>query len=136
MLGSGFEMRHAVLLELGLEATDPAPGGVLPAVVGEQLLGRLKLADRYPVHFDDRRRRGTAEEIRAHDEAGVVIQEGDEVGVPAAEPEGEDVRLPHLIGRGPLEETWPGEVALLGRSGLRHQLRRVQVPAHRFRAGR
>jgi hypothetical protein len=135
VLRTGFEVRHAILFEFRLEATDAAPGGVLAAVVGEHLLGRLELADRDSIDLDHRGSRGTAEEIRADDEPRVVVHEGDEIGVTTAEPEGEDVRLPHLVGRGPLEEARAGEIALLGRSGLRHQLRSVQVPAHRLRAG-
>jgi len=136
VLRSGLEVRHAILFEFGFEATDAAPGGVLASVVGEHLLGRLELADRDAIDLDYGGRRGTAEEIRADDEPRVIIEEGDEVGVPPAEPEREDVRLPHLIGRGPLEEPRAGQVPLLGWSAFGHQLRRVQVPAYRFRAGR
>ena len=120
MLRTRLEMRHAILFKLGLEAADTAPGGVLAAIIGEHLLGRLELADRHPIDFDHRRRRGTAEQIRADDEPRVIIHEGDEVGISAAQPEGEDVGLPHLIGRGPLEETRAGEIALFARRGLRH----------------
>jgi hypothetical protein len=136
VLRARFEMRHAILLELGFEATDAAPGGVLPPVIGEHLLGRLELADRDAIDLDHRGGCRTAEEIRADDEPRVIIEEGDEVGVASAQPEREDVRLPHLIGRGPLEETRAGEVALLGWRAFGHQLRRVQVAAHRLRAGR
>lgn len=135
MLRARLEMRHAILFEFGLETADAAPGGVLATVVGEHLLGRLELADRHAVNLDHRRRRGTAEQVGPDDEPRVVIQEGDEVGVPPAQAEGEDVGLPHLIGRGPLEETGTGNIALLGWRGLRHQLRGVQMPAHRLRAG-
>jgi hypothetical protein len=120
MLRTGFEMRHAILFEFGLETADAPPGGVLAAVIGEHLLGRLELADRHPVDLDHCGRRGTAEQIRPDDEPRVIIHEGDEIGIAPAQPEGEDVSLPHLIGRGPLEETRTGEVALFGRGGLRH----------------
>jgi hypothetical protein len=120
MLRAGFEMRHAILFEFGLETADAPPGGVLAAVIGEHLLGRLELAHRDAVHLDHCGRRGTAEQIRADDEPRVIIHEGDEVSVPPAQAEGEDVGLPHLIGRGPLEETRAGEITLLGRGGLRH----------------
>jgi hypothetical protein len=136
VLRAGLEVRDAILLELGLEAADPAPGGILAAVVGEHLLGRLELADGHPIDFDHRCSRGTAEEIRADDEPRVVVHEGDEVGVTAAQPEGEDIRLPHLIGRGAFEEARAGEIALFGRGTFRHQLRRVQMSAHRLRTGR
>jgi hypothetical protein len=136
MLRAGFEVRHAILFELGLETADAAPGGVLAAIVGEHLLGRLELADRHPIDFDHRGGRGTAEQIRADDEPRVIIHEGDEVGVTPPEAEGEDVGLPHLIGGGPLEETRAGEIALFGRGRLRHQLGCMQMLAHGLRTGR
>jgi hypothetical protein len=61
MLRPRLEVRHAILFEFGLEATDAAPGGVLAAVVSEHLLGWLKLADRDAIDFNHGRRRGTAE---------------------------------------------------------------------------
>ena len=85
MLRAGFEMRHAILLEFGLEAADAAPGGVLATIVGEHLLGRLELADGDPVHLDHRRGRGTAEQVRADDEPRVIIHERDEVGIAPAQ---------------------------------------------------
>lgn len=136
MLRARFEMRHAILLELGLEPADAAPGGVLAAVVREHLLGRLELADGDAIDLNHRCGGGTAEQVRADDEPRVIIQEGDEIGVAPTQPEGEDIRLPHLIGRGALEEARAGEVALFGRSAFRHQRRGVQVAAHRLRAGR
>jgi hypothetical protein len=84
MLRTRFEVRHAILFEFGLEAADSTPGGILAAVVGEHLLGRLELADGDAIDLDHRCRRGTAEEIRAHDEPRVIIHEGDEVSVPPA----------------------------------------------------
>ena len=136
MLRSRLEVRDAILFEFGLETADAPPGGVLPPVVGEHLLGRLKLADGDAIDFDDCGGGGTAEQICADDEPRVIIHKRDEVSVTPAQPEREDVRLPHLIGRGPLEEARAGEVALFGRSAFGHQLRRVQVATHRLRAGR
>ena len=69
VMRTGLEVGHTILLELGLEAAGAAPGGVLAAVVGEHLLGRLILTHRDAIHLDHRGRRGTAEEIRADDEA-------------------------------------------------------------------
>lgn len=120
MLRARLEMRHAIFFEFGLETADAPPSSILAAVIGEHLLGRLELADRHPIDLDHRGGGGTAKQIRADDEPRVIIQEGNEVGVPPAQAEGEDVGLPHLIGRGPLEETGTGEVALLGRGGFRH----------------
>jgi hypothetical protein len=104
----------AILLQLRFEAGGPAPGGVLAPVIGEHLFGGLELADGLPVDLNDRLSGGTAEQIGADDEARVIIQEGDDIGVTAAQTEGEDVRLPHLIGCGALEEAGPGEIAPFG----------------------
>lgn len=136
VLRPGLEVRDAILLEFGAEATGAAPGSVLAAIVREHLLGRLEIAGGDPIDLDDSLGRGTAEQVRADDEAGVIIHEGDEVGVTAAEAEGEDVRLPHLIGRGPLEEAGPREVALLGRQRGRHEMSLVQALPHRLGTGR
>ena len=57
-------------------------------------------------------RRLAAKHVQPHHVAGVVIQEADQVGVLAPQPEGEDIGLPHLVGRGALEEAWPGGITL------------------------
>jgi hypothetical protein len=136
VMRAALDVADAVLLELRLEPAGAAPGGVLAAVVGEHLLGRLILADGHPVDLDHRRRRGAAEQVRPHHEPGVVVQEPNEVGVAPAQPEGEDVRLPHLVGRGPLEEAGPREVLGPGRLGGGHEPLPVQPLAHRLRTGR
>jgi len=135
MMRPGFEVRHAVFLKFGFKPRRAAPGGVLPSIVGQHLLGWLELADTLPIHFDHRLRRRTAEQIRCSDKAGVVIEESDEVRILATQSEGEDVRLPHLIGRSPFEEPWPGHVPSLGCRRFIHQLRLMQTRAHRFGAG-
>lgn len=135
MLRAAFDVNDAVLLQFGFEAGSAAPGGVLAAVVGEHLLGRLILADGHAVDLDGGRRRGAAEQIEADEVTGIIIEEGDEVGIAPAEPEGEDVALPELIGRGALKETGASEVALFGRRSRRHQPGLVQSLAHSLRAG-
>ena len=135
MLRAAFEVLDPVLAQLGFKARSAAPGGVLPAIIGEHLFGRLKLTHPHPIHFNHCCGRWTAEQIGAGDEARVIIQERDQVGVLASQPESEDVRLPHLIGRGPLEETGPRKVALLFRRRRLHEAGLVQFLAHRLRAG-
>jgi hypothetical protein len=135
MVRTALEVGDAVLFEFGLEAAGAAPGRVLTAIVGEHFLGRLELARRHPIDFDHGVGRGTAEQVCPHDEPRVIVQEGDEVGVTPAQPEGEDIRLPHLIGRGPFEETGPGDIALPGRWRWPHQFGPVQVRSHRLGAG-
>jgi hypothetical protein len=61
MMWARFEVRHAILFELGLEAADAAPVGVLATIVGEHLLGRLELTNRHAIHFNHRVGRGAAE---------------------------------------------------------------------------
>jgi len=136
MLGPALEVGHAILLQFGFEAAGAPPTGVLATVVGEHLLGRTKLAGGDAVDFDHRLGRGAAEQIRARDEPGIIIHEGDEVGVTAAQSEGENVRLPHLVGCGPFEETRAGDVALLLLLLRRHQIGLMQPTTHRLRAGR
>lgn len=136
VLWARLEVRDAILLKFGAEAAGAAPGSVLAAVVREHLLGRLELAGGDPIDLDDSLGRGTAEQVRADDEPRVIIEEGDEVGVTAAEAKREDVRLPHLIGRGPLEEAGPRDVPLLGRQRGRHEMSLVQALAHRLGTGR
>jgi hypothetical protein len=135
MMRARFEVSDAILLQLGFETGGAAPGGVLSAIVGEHLFGRFELGDGLAIDFDHRLRGGTAEQIGADDKARVIIEERDDVSVTAAQPEREDVRLPHLIGRGPLEETGSGEITPFGRSLLRHEPGFVQFGPHRLGAG-
>jgi len=41
----------------------------------------------------------------------MIVDETDEVGVLASQPEGEDIGLPHLVGRGAFEEARLGGIA-------------------------
>ncbi len=41
----------------------------------------------------------------------MIVDEADEVGVLAPQPEGEDIGLPHLVGRGAFEEARLGGIA-------------------------
>jgi hypothetical protein len=136
VMGPAFDVADAVLFELRFEAARAAPGGVLATVVGEHLLGRLIFADGHPVDFNDRRGGGAAEQVRTDDKPGIVIEEGDQVSVTTAEPEGEDVRLPHLVGGGPFEETGAGEVLGPNWLGRWHQPLAVQSGANRLGTGR
>jgi hypothetical protein len=111
MMRTGFEVVGAVLFHLGLEAGGAPPVDELPTVIGEHLFGRLIFARRHPKHLQHVFGRVAAKQIGPHDEPGIVIHERDDIGIPPAQPEGEDVGLPHLMGRGPFEEPGPGEVA-------------------------
>ena len=136
MMRAGFDVRHPILLEFRFEAAGAAPTGVLAAVVGEHLLGRLELARRHAIDFDHRLRRGAAEQVRAHDEPRVIIHEGDEIRVTSAQSEREDVRLPHLVGRGPFKETGPGDITLFTGWTIPHEIGFMQPLANGLRTGR
>jgi hypothetical protein len=101
---------HPILAELGLEPGGPAPAGELPALVGEQLLRDAVLRHRPAIDLQDVLCRLAAEDVQSHHVAGVIVEEADEVGVLAAQAEGEDVGLPELIRRGALEEARPRRI--------------------------
>jgi hypothetical protein len=103
---------HTILPQLGLEAGRAPPAGVLPALIGEHLLGYAVLRHRPAVDLQHVLRRLAAEDVQPHHVAGVIVEKADEVGVLAAQPEGEDVGLPQLVGRGALEEARPGGITL------------------------
>jgi hypothetical protein len=95
----------------------------------------LELADALPVDFDDGVSGGTAEEIGGRDETRIIIEEGDEIGIAAAESESEDIRLPHLVGSSALEEARAGEVAALGFGNRIDERGGMQTLADGLRAG-
>src|SRR5919198_116962 len=111
MMRPALDVDDVILFHLPLKATAPAPTGVLAPVIGQHFLGRLILARRYPVNFDHRLRRRTAEEIRPHHETRIIVQKSNQVSVTTPQAKGEDVALPHLVRRGPLKETRPDQVA-------------------------
>jgi hypothetical protein len=136
VMGAGLDMGDAVFLEFGGEAAGAPPGGVLAAVVGEHLARGFELGDGDAIDLDDGLGGGAAEEVGSDQVAGVVIEEGDEVGIAAAQPESEDVRLPHLVGGGPLEEARAGDIALFLFGRGRHELGLLEALAHGAGAGR
>jgi hypothetical protein len=134
MVGPALQVVHPVLLELGLEAGGAPPAGKLPALVGEQLLGHAVLRHRPAVNLQDMLGRLTTEDVEPHHVAGVIVEEADQVGVLAAQPEGEDVGLPELIGRGALEEARPGRIPPGFGARRLEELLRVEGTAHRLPA--
>jgi hypothetical protein len=103
---------HPILPQLRLEPGGPAPTGVLAALIGEHFFGHTVLRHRPAIDLQDVLRRLAAKDVQPHHVAGVIVEEPDEVGVPAAQPEGEDVGLPQLVRRGALEEARPGGIPL------------------------
>ncbi|HZY05834.1 MAG TPA: hypothetical protein VFF02_20275 [Anaeromyxobacteraceae bacterium] len=134
MVGAALQVVHVVLPELGLEAGGPPPAGELPALVGEELLGEAVLGHRPAVDLEDVLCRLAAEDLEPHHVAGVVVEEANEIGVLAAELEGEDVGLPELVRGRPLEGAGRGRVARRLGFLLPEQVLRMQRAAHRLPA--
>ncbi|MBL8111886.1 MAG: hypothetical protein JNK60_03305 [Acidobacteria bacterium] len=92
-----------LLLELGLAP----PRGVLAALIGEDLARRAEGRDTPAQRFHDESRALVVRQGVRYDEARMVVHEGGDIDplVPP-EQESEDVRLPELVGLGPLEAPW------------------------------
>ena len=127
---------NPILRQFVLEPRLAVPGGILPPIVGEHFLGRPILADRRAIDFQHVLGGLTAKQIQPDDVARVVIDEPDQVGVLTPEPKREDVRLPHLIGRRPLEEPRFGRIALRLLLARMDELLLVQRAPHRLSAAR
>jgi len=134
VVGSALQVVDMVLLELGLEAGRAPPTGELPALIGEHLLRDAVLRHRPAVDLQHVLRRLAAKDLQPHHVAGVIIQKADEVGVLAAQPEGEDVGLPELVRRGALKGAGRGGVVRGLGSSLLEQGLFVEGAAHRLPA--
>jgi hypothetical protein len=110
MVWTALEVSDAALLELGLKAGGPPPCRVLAAIVSEHLLGRIILTHGSAEHFQDILSGLAAEDIGANQEPGIIIHETNQVGIAAAQPKGEDIRLPHLVWGGSFEEAGPHQI--------------------------
>jgi len=81
-------------------------------LIGEHLFGHAILRYGPAVDLQDVLRRLTAKHLQPYHVAGVIIQKADQVGVLASQPKGEDIGLPHLVGRGALKEARLGRIPL------------------------
>jgi hypothetical protein len=91
------EVVHVVAGQLLLELGLPAPSGVLPAVVGEQLLRNPVVAHRLAVTLDDVRRVGAAIQVQPGHVARIVVEKADDIPGLALQREGRDIALPELV---------------------------------------
>jgi len=104
MLRSGADMPDAETPELPLKVRLAAPRRVLPAVVGQKLLGGTVLGNATRQRFHHELRALVVCQRVAHDEARVVVHECCQVHpLVASQQKRKDVRLPQLIRRGALE---------------------------------
>lgn len=136
VVGLALKVGDPILAKFRLEPTDASPIGILAPVVGEHFLRWIELADGAAIYLDDRLGRRAAKQIGPHNETRVIVLERDEVGVSPPKAEGEDVRLPHLVGSGALEKPRTGDVALFGRWARIHEASLMELRTNRFRTGR
>ena len=136
MMGPALDVMNPILAQFRFKARGPAPAGVLASLIGEHLFGHAILGHRRAVHLQDVLGRLAAKDVHSYQVAGEIIHETDQVSVLAAQAEGEDVGLPHLVGRGALKKARLGGIAArLGFSFLQ-QLLLVQRAANRLPAHR
>ena len=148
MVGTTADMLDPVPCQFLLELGFPVPARVLPPIVRQHLLGCPVRSHATPKHLHQIVGRLATEYFQGRDVPGMVVDEPDQVGIPArpqpfgrpdsfpAKLEGKDIALPHLIGRGTLEKA---RLRRVGRCLLlfgRDELFAVQSLAHRFRARR
>jgi hypothetical protein len=117
----GADVFDTVFLQLLLEARFAPPVGVLPAVVGQHLLGHPVLGYPSAVGLQHMLGRLAAVQPQGRHVAAVIVDEADQVGVVASQPDGQNVALPQLVRPGPLEKPRLGRVLLGFDRGLLHQ---------------
>ena len=95
MLRAGADVPDAKTPQLALEVRLAAPGRVLPAVVGQKLLGGPVLGNASRKRFHHELRALVVRQRVTHDEARVVVHEGRQVDpLVASQQERKNVRLP------------------------------------------
>ena len=136
MMRPAFNVMDSILAQLRLESRGPSPTGILAPLIGEQFFGHAILGHRRAVHLQDVLGRLAAKDVHSYQVAGEIIHETDQVGVLPSQAEGEDVGLPHLVGRRALKEAGLGGIAARFRLPLLQQLLLVQRAANRLPAHR
>jgi len=131
---SALDVVNPILAQLRLEARGPAPTGILTALIGEHLFGHPILGHRRAVHLQDVLGRLAAKDVYPYQVTGVVIHKADHVGVLPSQTEGEDIGLPHLVGRGALKEARLGWISRRLGFPLLQQLLLVKRAANRLPA--
>jgi len=128
-------MLDAVFLQLLLEAGLPPPVGVLPAIVGQHLLGDPVVGHRPAVGLKHMLGGLASVQPQGGNVAAVVVDEADQVGVVAPEPDGQDIALPELVRPGPLKKPRLRRVLLRLDRGLLHEPPRGKGLVNRGGAG-
>ena len=130
------EVVDPVLAQLRLEPGGPPPTRILAPLIGEHFFGHAVLRHRRAVHLQDVLGCLAAKQVQSHHVAGVIIQKSNQIAVLASQPEGEDVGLPQLVGRGALKEARLLGIALRFGFPFLEQLLLLQRAANRFPAHR
>ncbi len=130
VLGPALDVPDALPPQLLLEFRLPPPRRVLSPLVGQHLLRRPVRRDAARQRLHHQRRPLVVRQRPRHQEARVVVHEGCQVQpLVASQEKREDVRLPHLVGRRPLEA--PRAVFARRRRLARlEETRVVQDPPH------
>jgi len=104
MMGPALHMLDAVALQLRLELRRSTPGGVLSALVGEDLPRRPVVCDATGQRLQHQYASLVVRHRQAHEIPGVIVQERRHIDalVPAQQ-ERKEVRLPQLVRLGTLE---------------------------------
>jgi hypothetical protein len=104
MVRPALHMRDAMTLQLRLELGTPSPGGVLPALVGQDLPRRPIVCDATCERLEHQYASLVMRHRKAHQIPGVIVQEGRDIN-PFMPPqqEREQVRLPQLVRLGALK---------------------------------
>ena len=134
MMRSALEVVNPILAQLRLEARRSSPTGILAALVGEHLLGHAVLRHRRAVHLQHVLGRLAAKHLQPHHVARVIIQKADQVSILPSQTKGEDIGLPHLVGRGALKKTGLGGITRRLGLPLLQQLLLVKRAANRLLA--
>jgi hypothetical protein len=121
VVGPRADVFDPVFLQFLLKAGLPPPVGVLPAVVGQHLLGHPVVGHRPAKGLQHVLGRLAAVQPQGGDVAAVVVDEADQVGVAAPQPDGQYVRLPELVRPRPLKKARFRGVPLGFDRGLFHQ---------------
>jgi hypothetical protein len=130
------DVMDPILAQLRFKARGSPPTGILASLIGEQFFGHAILGHRRAVHLQDVLGRLAAKDVHSYQVAGEIIHKTDQVGVLAAQTEGEDVGLPHLVGRGTLKKARLGRIAPRFGLPLLQKLLLVQRAANRLPAHR
>jgi hypothetical protein len=103
MMGRTANVMDPITLQFFRELALPAPTGILPPVVRQHLPRHSVFGYRATVCLDDLLGPLASEQSPADNVSGMIVQEGDQVGVALKQPKREDIALPELVRLGPFE---------------------------------